>query len=628
MSVASRAENFTTFLLECVSKSDFQRGSFSYELNIDGESAAASATLLPPFVRCPLSEVTGPLPCPTVLLATPHRSRDGEEDESPEVKAILDQFSHSLLKDCREESEEDGVQESVVEFVEKEEIFVGSKLTRKRAYLEQQVPIHPGDSRGVLKQANLCRVVPLSLDLARALVSYYLVGARSKETGSLPALWVPCTPTEGAVEEDIVGLGCTHQSEAEDSVLRVYCVHKKRVGSGEAGAKRDGVRLTPADLQGDAFARYVIMSSEAVSADHGGGIWAEFTWENPESFLSPPPTFGTEGVLRIVADPGSLQATLSTFAELQALLGICEAVSEAREWWGDFSEEAEEGEEVLGRREEVLLVNKVDDFLQTINTPLSHTLQINVVSPSMENTVFQLRENLDFSENLWLFLKDALGAVFKAVLLRKVHNVTFRESSKSPLATLLRELLRCETDSDRQALAPKFQLLLSPARSLQCLAEIGVEKLRQDLRVCLTAARVASEGDVAGFLGDGEGDFLEQCHSLCNLFHVVDLVGTAMSHRCLPPASLAALARSAMKFYRERLPFVGFEATPLFSVALPRSSTVLRPVIDVCVGSGTLSQWSVSSKSMDKMRGVGLTGGGARAQGHVYDEVTCNEVRF
>ena len=87
-----------------------------------------------------------------------------------------------------------------------------------------------------------------------------------------------------------------------------------------------------------------------------------------------------------------------------------------------------------------------------------------------------------------------------------------------------------------------------------------------------------------------------------------------------------ALAKSTMDFYRRRLPFVGFEATPLFSVALPQSSTVLRPVIDMCVGSGTLGLWSVTSKAGDRMimmRAGGIAGGNQKR--HVY-QVTCNEV--
>ena len=634
MDITALAETFTTFLLECTSKSRSQKGSFDYELKIGERNVAISATLLPPLVRSPFSEITGPLPCPTVVLGSPHhqQDREKEEDESPELRPILDQFSNSfLVEDSRRERKEGRKEvgrnkQDSVQVSEKRAIFLGSKLFRKRVYLKQEIPFHPEESQSVVRQANLGGLAPLSLDLARAFASYYLVGSRLQESGTLPALWVPCTHTEGAVQEDIVGLGCTHEPERR----RVYCVRER--GAGEAGAKRDGMKITPGDLQGNAFARYAITSFEICSTGCEAGMMVEFSWDNPETFLSPPPVFGTEGVLHIAVEPGNLQATISTFSELQTLVGVCEAVCDGREWWGDFPEE--EGEEVLTKREEPLLINRVDDFLEAIDSPLSHTLQVNVVSPSLENTVFQQRENLDFTENLWLFLKDVrspedleatLGAIFKAFLLGRVRNVTFRETSRSPLAKLLRELLSCNSDAEWQVLAPKFQLLLLPSRLLQTLAQIGVDKLRLDLRVFLIAAKVTSEAEIASFLGDGE-NLLHQCHSLCNLFHVVELVGTAINYHCLPPPSLMALAKSAMDFYRRRLPFVGFEATPLFSVALPQSSTVLRPVIDMCVGSGTLGLWSVTSKAGDRMimmRAGGIAGGNQKR--HVY-QVTCNEV--
>lgn len=640
MDITAQAERFTTFLLDCASKcASSARGSFDYELKIGGNTVKTSVTLLPPLVRSPFSEITGPLPCPTVVLAAPPdqpKDTEEEEEESPEIKPILDQFSSSLLEDCCEEAKKANERLKMrehVEVVEKEAIFLGLKLFRKRVYLKQEIPVHPGGSRAVVRRANLGRVTPISLDLARAFVSYFLVGARLLESVTLPALWVPCSQTEGAVREDIVGLGCTH--EPEDSRLRVYCVRAK--GPREAGTKRDGLKLTPQDLQGNAFARYIVTSSSEVdSAGRDTGIVAEFSWDNPENFLSPPPAFGTEGVLHISVEPGTLQATLSTFEELQTLVRICEAVSSGSEWWAEFAEEG--GEEVLRRREGTPLVDRVDEFLETVDSPLSHTLQINVVSPSFESTVFQQRENLDFSENLWLFLKDVrspddleatLGAIFKAFLLRKVRNVTFRDSSQSPLVKLLRQLLRCKSDADRQELAPKFQLLLLPSKLLQVLAQIGVEKLRQDLRVFLISTKVASQAEIASFLGEDSEDLLRQCHSLCTLFHVVELVGTAVTYNCLPLPSLAALTKSAMEFYRERLPFVGFETTPLFSVALPRSSAVLRPIVDMCVGSGTLGLWTLSSKSANRtiiMRTGGIAGGAGEHQKRCVYEVTCNDV--
>ena len=238
MAVAACAESFTAFLLDCVARSESGRRSFVYEQTIGGKAVTLAATLLPPSVRTPLWEVAGPLTCPTVLLTRPGQAEvreEKEEEESPELKPILDQFSHSFLEDLNKEenAQEDTVKKengASVPLLQEEVVYVGPKPSRCRSFLKQDIPFHPGLSHAVIKHAVLKWVRPLSLDLTRAFVSYYLVGARLRES-ALPAIWVPCTQTEGAVPEDIVGMGCTN--EAKDSMLRVYCVREGRLSVGE-----------------------------------------------------------------------------------------------------------------------------------------------------------------------------------------------------------------------------------------------------------------------------------------------------------------------------------------------------------------------------------------------------------
>ena len=643
MDIATSAADFTTFLLECASKNPAKGGRFTYEITVGEKTVQVSANLLPPLVRSPLSEITGPLQSPTVLLASTERLTDEEEGDSPELDAILDRYSDSVLEQQHVREGREGADarslspNETVRLVEQETVFVGQRLSRKRRYLGWEVDVHPGQSSTIITQVDPSGVVPLSLDLARTLVSFYLVGSREEGSVSLPALWIPCkqsTARESASREDIVGFGCTfEQKDARCS--RVLCVRDKGERGGEGTKKkkqRDFKKLT--EFKGNsAFARYEIMSSGTHSSVGGPRIAVEFSWDDPDTLLAPPPSVGCEAVLQVAVEPGSLPSTAAMLTELQTLLRVCESVQNRGSYFTEVEEEEEES--VLGnRKREPLLVNGVGDFLERVDTPLSHSLQVSVVSPSVESTVCKPRENLDFTESLWVFVRDVqtaedlqatLGAIFKSVLLGKVRNISVRGSSNSSLALLLRELVKSRSASERQTLAPKFQLLLTTARSLHTLAQIGIEKLKRDMKGFLVGSRILSDGEFEEFFEAREG-MTGQCYSLCNLYHVLELLATLVNHHAFPSPTLTALARSAAEFYKHRHPFRGFEKTPLFAVPFSRNSTVLRPIIDMCVSTPP-TLWCACSKGGDRMSIMSTVGldGKTSTMRHFY-EVTCREV--
>ena len=632
MDIRSSAEDFTAFLLECESKTQSGREVFfTYHVKSGRDSVeVVSATLLPAFVHTPLSEFTGPLPCSTVVLASQERLKVNEE-ESPELKAILNQFSDSVLEDFQEREEGGAARarspQALVQVVKRETRFVGQKLSFKRRYLNQETDFHPGHGHDTTIHADLSRIQPLSLDLARALVSLYLVGSRMQPVSSLPAVWVPCVPSaNSAAKEDIVGLACV-QHEAQSNV---YCVRDKaQSGRGDAGKKGDRGNVRSAE-HGTASARYDILSS---ATDHvcGPQLAVEFVWEDPDALRAPPPSIGAEAVLHVSVEPGHLDSMATMFGEVQTLVSICQAVSEGE---GRYFPGEDEGP----LKAQVSLVDKVGEFFERMNTPLMNTMHVGVVSPSIENTVYKLRENLDFTENLWVFVKDAgsvedlqtsLSAIFKSLLLGKVQHVILRESNNSSLAVLLRQLIRCKSMSERQLLAPKFQLVLATARMLQYVAEIGIDKVKRDLKGFLIGAKVANESEIDSFLGSNDGGMIAQAHSICRLYQVAELVGTLLAYHCLPTLSLVSLAKSAMDYYKQRV-FTGFETTPRFSISLPRSSTVLRPIVDTCQ-SIPPQMWTLSSRSAARIRAmttVDLTCGGTTRTGKhsfVY-EATCHTV--
>lgn len=619
MDITASSQDFTAFLLDCVSKNPSERDVFTYQMKIGKENVQTSAVILPPLTHCPLSEFTGPLQCPTVLLVSPEQLQNDEV--SPELKAILDQFSDSDHQE-RDEVKPDTPHLPLVDFLKVEVVAVGQQLLNKRRFLKQELDFHSRQERAVVTHADLSRVQPLSLDEARGLVSLYLVGSRNISE-CLPAIWVPCRANS---LEDIVGLAC----EQHESELRVYIVREKRSGGIESGKMSDR-KVTPVDLLGNVFAEYEILSS-LTNLISGPQVSARFVWENPEVLLGPPPPLGTEAVLHVAVEPGQLQSMVSMFSEIQTLLAICKAVSGDQEY---FHEE----EEVLGSCQEPL-VNKIGEFFESINVPLSCSSQVHVMSPSIETTAYRPRENLDFTESLWMFVKDVkseeelqaiLGEIFKSLLLGKGQNVTLRESSRSSLAGLLRQLMKCTSVAERQTLAPKFQLLLSGDKTLQLVAQIGIEKTKQDLKCFLVGANVANLSDFENFFeGVSDGDIIAQCHCICNLYHVVELAATILGLHCLPNLSLTSLTKVAMSIYKQRK-FAGFQVTPRFSVALPRSSAVLRPIIDMCT-TNPPKLWCLLSNADARLRVMstrslvpGKNSSQSNRQCFTY-ETSCNDV--
>lgn len=619
MDITASSQDFTAFLLGCVSKNPSERDVFTYQMKIGKEDVQISAIVLPPHTHCPLSQFTGPLQCPTVLLVSPEQLQNDEV--SPELKAILDQFSDSDPQQS-DEVKPGTPRSPLVDFLKVEVVAVGQQLLNKRRFLKQELDFHSRQERAVVTHADLSRVQPLSLDEARGLVSLYLVGSRNISE-PLPALWVPCRANS---LEDIVGLAC----EQHESELRVYIIREKPSGGVESQKMSDG-KVKPLDLHGNVFAEYEILSS-LNNPISGPQVSAQFVWENPEVLLGPPPPLGTEAVLHVAVEPGHLQSMVSMFSEIQTLLAICKAVSGDQEY---FHEE----EEVLGSCWEPL-VDKIGAFFESINMPLSCSSQVHVMSPSIETTAYRPRENLDFTESLWMFIKDAkseeelqatLGEIFKSLLLGKGQNVTLRESSKSSLAGLLRQLMKCTSVSERQTLAPKFQLLLTGDKALQIVAQIGIEKTKQDLKCFLVGANVANLSDFENFFeGVSDGDITAQCHRICNLYHVVELAATILGLHCLPNLSLTSLTKVAMRIYKQRK-FAGFQVTPWFSVALPRSSAVLRPIIEMCT-TNPPKLWCLLSNADARLRVMstrslvpGKNSSQSDRQCFTY-ETSCNDV--
>ena len=321
----------------------------------------------------------------------------------------------------------------------------------------------------------------------------------------------------------------------------------------------------------------------------------QFAWVDPEAILAPPPETA-DAVLRIAITPGGLfSPVLSVYQEMSTLLNLCQIASGLAQWPSNDSSEYTELH--------CPLVSQVDSFLEEVASPLLRLDEVTVISPTANHTVYEPRTDLDFTERIWMFSKDAqsledlqqaFATVFKSMLLGKVQPFLHRSSS-SLLSSLFRQVLLCTSNDERHALAAKFQSLLSEHKLLNCLVEIGLEKLQRDYKSFFVGSDLATSSQLDCFLASGTESLLEKCYSLCKLYSVLELNAAALSFLSLPTSTLSSLTKIALEVYRTRT-FEGLsDISPVFHLPLPAFSQPLKSVVSLC-SNLIPSVWSLSSQ--------------------------------
>ena len=345
-----------------------------------------------------------------------------------------------------------------------------------------------------------------------------------------------------------------------------------------------------------------------------GDLTVQFTWNNPDTILSPP-SESADAVVKISATPGYIfSQALATYNELKTLLHLCEIASGKRSWISLSENIGEEEEDTLQSAKKSLVEN-VGLFLEEISSPLSQPKEITVISPTTANTVYETRSDLDFAEHLWMFAKDTtsleelqqvFAEVFKAVLLGKVQPFIHR-SSTSVLSTLLRKVLLTPNLDEKQDLAPKFQNLLTESKICMCLVQLGLEKMKRDYRAFFIGADITTADQLDQFISVSKGSQLETCHTLCKLHCILELMSSSLCFLKLPPPTLSALFKSALEVYREKK-FEGFCTTPVFSLPLPAYSVSQKSVLSLC-RTLTPKKWVLSQQKANVGGGGGGSGG-------------------
>ena len=422
---------------------------------------------------------------------------------------------------------------------------------------------------------------PLPLKLARYLSSCYVMFCR-RDNGNqeqLPELWLLCDEEKTCGK--VLALGCVPSEKeirlyqvsegkkpvvitnckifsirAESLLTSTQCLQRRKGSSGDKTLSRSLYH----------FGFDIDEDNEAIPTK--SHISLEFKWEPSSPVFTSPPT-SSEVVLNISSTPGyPYSPVLPVFKELQLLISLAEIYSGEREW----SQVDNETENVLSSAKPCSLSSMVDSFLTEVSSGLK-AADSTLISPSALVSLFQSRDDSDFTDQLWSFLKnvtslsdltDTFSSVFMSVLMGRIQPF-IQQDKKSTLANLFRLSLLSDTKEKLEVTATKLQALLTREKSLKALVEIGIEKMERDYVWYFVSNNLASKSDIMQFFPSETAPLLERVHMLSSLHCVLELTADLNNFFALPKNRVTSFVRSVLRYYCD-VPVARFATTPTFSI--------------------------------------------------------------
>ena len=453
------------------------------------------------------------------------------------------------------------------------------------------------------------KLVPM--ETARHIASFYCQAMYGDPHAELPDMWILC---DGG-ESKIVAMGYSVEvpcsSNRNHRTLRSYTILETNpVIVSTSKLKLDVVAPTiqrspqhKLDMRNWwAYSEYDIATgteSDCLSED-SPLLLLQFVWSGVDRVVCPPP-ITAEAVLSVSVKPGyQFSPVVGIFDEVNTLFCLASIAYGLKGW------PAADEEEPLDTTTHPSLVSKVGIFLEDATGQMLKAVESSVISPITALSTFQSREDLDFLGQLWMFarhvtsptdLVDSLALIFQAILVGKVQPF-IHHTKKSTLATLIRQAMSATSHDQHQVAATKLQNLLTPERALQCLLEIGLEKMERDYFTHFTSNGLVASTQLEPFFVKDVG-LLEQCKALCQLHCVLEVVAAAMAFLGLPQQSLSLLTKQALDFYHPTNKFKKFENTLIFLFPFAPNSPGLKSLIDR-VASLEPNLWSLTSGEKEK----------------------------
>ena len=438
---------------------------------------------------------------------------------------------------------------------------------------------------------------PVSLKQATYISSLYALACRQQSV-SLPDLWLLCgeestnaSLTKGtAIMKGLSVRGALKHKNLVHSAIDYHGTTSSDVQSLKSEAdiiERFKKKQNISQVNTHAFSVYGIGSGEGL---HDYPIMLECMYSNPEQVCCPPSS-SAEVMVKISLTPGGhLSPVLSVYQELSSLLSLLK-ISEDGSAWPE--NESPQGTTALISCDS--FIAKVKEASFSYATVMEETIP----SPSFTNTIFPVRNDVDFCDMLWLFVKDAEGLDELQRLMIKITEAVFTHViqpiidtvNNAPLAKLLRKAIVCSDQEEKVLLQAHLKDLLSKDNIIQSLVELGLAKLSKDYVSYFTKHELTTRSQLNYYLNFDDGMTIrEKCNRLCKLHCIVEL--TACILHQLPMAKASQLAQQAFIIYPNlKIDIDHYDKipTPLFNIQLVAYSPAAKSTIDLCSSLKPLS---------------------------------------
>ncbi|XP_001625803.2 protein zwilch homolog [Nematostella vectensis] len=496
-----------------------------------------------------------------------------------------------------------------------EHVLVGTPISMEVYYINGREPLHRvstgsdgSTSTFDVQLTNLASVNPVQKDEARYLISLFDYALANNHEISEEVKNIPlCVMVSG--ENSANEMSLAHLASIPKHSTINHVIVSSRGPFIDPNAlpninffKKWHAGSTSGPIQTCGYAIFELLGLSHASSEPQGdtlsSVLIEFAWENVSDVLQMPP-LSCNSVLHVQNIPGSMElCALKLNMEVEQLKILSEMLNEQEKEWPFDSEDLESAFDRTAKLLEKQ--NSVDTETPASEKEMDDT---NDCLPFDQDT-FAARKELDFTESLWMVLKDAadfedvaasIQSAFFATLSGKQQPILYG-SNTSSIAELMRAVLTCDTNEEKHKLRMRMEEIISDkSEILRCLVEIGVEKLLRDLTTYFLSEELVTQEQLS-YYTDTSPDLVSRVSMVGKMHNILDLILTTKSVIDVGHSNLQLLTQSSLTYYKHHT--VGDH--PVFSLSLPAFGMSSSSAIKQIIASQKPSTWCVSLKSKTK----------------------------
>ena len=494
-----------------------------------------------------------------------------------------------------------------IEKIEIERVPVGIPISQNVVQILESKPLHtPGlkKDRYALHEG----LYPLNIQRARYLLSLYIHALKTDpHYFEWPPLWVLC---DGASPRNMVYMASVPDAELFNvRNVVVNCkgpvTEKENLPSLEVFlSQHRGTKQQQIPVQTHGYALYEVFGPGSVVSEsmqeEQSCIFVEFAWDGVDRVLQCPP-HPCDSVLHVKTVPGSLKlATQNLFLELQQLVFLARVLENPESSWLQQEDKSVPA---------VPVAYNVEKFLEELNSGALHATKndddddddeeedLGLGTPISRFTFRDFRKDFDFTEELWLFLKDASSesdyvSALKAIvmaLLEGLCQAVIHSGNQTALAKIIREIMCSESVPEKVKIKQRFENMLQEDSVLKLLMEVGVEKIRRDYTNYFMEEELVTLDQLSYYL-EASSSMPDAVSRLQKLYCILEMVITLKLVLNMGHENLRVLVEAALAYYKTHCT----STHPLFSMSLPAfGSSSVAAMKQTCTNS-LPSVWCVA----------------------------------